>query len=414
MTPRAIGSAIEIWERWQLKGDTLPLDRIVNEEVRTRRYLNSRERRWVTDTLYLCVRLKTRQETICTTMGLPITPENLIRSTLLENDTEEGQQAYRQAVAQLPTPSEPSAYLRTTLSFPEFMAQELEAQFGEEAVAAGEALNTQAPTVLRINPLRTTRERVLQQIPTATPTTYSPYGVVLSKREPVQNLPYYKEGWFEVQEESSQLAVLFAGVKPDQTVVEVGAGGGGKSVALACEMRNRGKIFALDTSELRLNALEKRLPRACVKIVQAVTLKADPNGAWHNNPWLIGGRHAETADVVFLDAPCTGSGTLRRNPDKKWFGTEVAPYLPIQRTLIKQSSRLVKRGGRLCYVTCAFERAQNEEIVEEFLQSEEGAEFSLEALPPRLALFESNGYFRTWAHTHGLDAFFGARLIRKE
>ena len=412
MTPRATTAAIEIWEKWQAQGATLPLDRIVNEEVRARKSLNSRERRWLTDAIYRNVRLLTRQEALCKTMGMEVTAESLIRLWEMET-SREPQEELVKALAQLPAKTDPAGYLRTTLSYPEALAKELEVLLGDEAVAAGEALNEQAPTVIRVNSLKSKRERVLKQVEGSYPTNYSPWGVVLPKREPIQGIPGYREGRFEVQEEASQLAILFAEAKPNETIIEIGAGGGGKTLGLAAAMENTGRIFALDTSATRLASLEKRLPRAGVTIVQTVQLTANEMGVWGSAPWSVGGKYERGADCVFIDTPCTGSGTLRRNPDKKWFGAEVGNYPRLQSILLEQGSHLVRRGGRLCYITCALERSQNEKIVEAFLQSPAGKDFKLDGVPASLALFAEGKYFRTWAHRHGLDLFFGAKLRRK-
>ncbi len=415
MTPRATTAAIEIWEKWQAQGATLPLDRIVNEEVRARKSLNSRERRWLTDAIYRNVRLLTRQQALCKIMGMEPTAESFLRLWDMETSYDPlKQEEMKAAMAQLPTKEEdPAGYLRVTLSFPEAMASEIEALVGDEAVEAGEALNEQAPTVLRVNSLKSKPDRVLKQVEGSFPTEYSPWGVVLAKRVPIQGIPGYKEGRFEVQEEGSQLAVMFADAKPNETVIEIGAGGGGKTLGLAATMNNTGKIFALDTSALRLASLEKRLPRAGVTIVQTVLLTANEQGVWTSAPWSVGGKYERGANCVFIDAPCTGSGTLRRNPDKKWFGGEIGNYPRLQSILLEQGSHLVKQGGRLIYITCALERSQNEDIVEAFLNSPAGKDFKLDAIPSELSAFAEGRYFRSWAHRHGLDLFFGARLRRK-
>lgn len=414
MTPRATASAIEIWERWQSQGAALPLDRIVNEEVRNRKSLNSRERRWLTDAIYRNVRLLARQQALCKIMGLEPNAESLLRLWDMETSRDpQAQEEMKAALAQLPTKEDPAGYLRVTLSFPEALASELEALLGDEALDAAEALNEQAPTVIRVNSLKSKPDRILKQVEGSFAAEYSPWGVVLAKRTPIQEIPGYREGRFEVQEEASQLAVLFAGAKPGETVIEIGAGGGGKTLALAATMNNTGKIFALDISAARLASLEKRLPRAGVTIVQTVQLTAKEEGGWSSAPWSVGGKYERGANCVFIDAPCTGSGTLRRNPDKKWFGGEIGDYPKLQSALLEQGSHLVKQGGRLVYITCALERSQNEAIVEAFLDSPAGKDFKLDAIPSELADFATGRYFRSWTHRHGLDVFFGARLRRK-
>ncbi len=256
---------------------------------------------------------------------------------------------------------------------------------------------------------------------------------------------------------------------PDQRVVEVGAGAGGKTLVLAAMMQNRGYLLALDTNATRLEELNRRAERAGVTCVETVHTNADMTGTWQpssaarrtiNRMW---GR----ADCVLVDAPCTGSGVLRRSPDVKWRDLDLAVMLQLQRTLLAQAALMVTPGGHLIYVTCAFEREQNEAIIEMFLEEEQGRQFVVEAirqrlmaaceraaglalLPPslrskrarRAAIGQggernsdavANGpavtvdastaktnlaelidgpYLRTWPHRHGLDAFFVACLRR--
>jgi 16S rRNA (cytosine967-C5)-methyltransferase len=414
MTPRALTSAIEIYERWQTEQKTTPLDRVMNAEVRSRRFLNSRERRWVQAIVYTTVRLLQRQKTLCEYLSLPETPENLIRLTAAAQGETEllpvSKEVWEVAWNRLPTPQNAADYLRTTLSFPDHLATELEALLGKEALAEADALNEQAPTTLRVNTLRVSREKAIAQLNEAIPTPYSPWGIVLPKREPLANLPGYESGWLEVQEEASQMVALLSEVKPGEKVLEVGAGGGGKTLALAAMMENRGKIYALDTAKARIDEMTRRVRHAGVKCVTPLHVGTDSSGYWKGTEKAL----PRDFDTVFIDSPCTGSGILRRNPDTKWRVVDEKVFTTRQAALLEQSSHYVRTGGRLCYVTCALERSQNERIVEAFLKSEAGASYTLEPVPEAFASFSHNGYFRSWAHRHNLDAFFMARLLKKE
>jgi 16S rRNA (cytosine967-C5)-methyltransferase len=453
-SPRAFTAATEIYTRWEAERERTPLDRVVGAEFRSRRYLNSSERRWIAAVVYDSVRYLRRLTTLLHQHDLPDTPENRLRLGI-----DEGVPAFRRSgvpenaspLQSILTPQHPNTLtpntklperrdaLREILSFPDVMAEELEALLGTEAIEAGEAFNRQAPTTLRVNTLRTTRANVEQRLPEATPTRYSPWGLELPKRVNIFDLPGFREGHFEIQEEASQLAALLTDAQPGQTVVDVGAGAGGKTLALAALMQNHGRIVALDTSPVALNELDKRAARAGVGIHQSCLLTADEAGLWQLSGVSLRNRNRllRTADCVLLDAPCSGSGVIRRSPDAKWRSVDSAALERLQQNLLLQGCELVAPGGVFIYVTCAFERSQDEAIVERFLESPAGREFILEPVLPRLqAAFRRTAplhgdaptveaietdvlqalvtgpYLRTWPHRHGLDSFFAACLRR--
>ncbi len=449
---RAIHAAIEIYARWQEERERTPLDRVVGAEFRSRRYLNASERRWAAEALYGSVRFMRRQTHLLSTLGRPDTPETRLR---LWAEQDAGDETVQAAFDSLPGPGMPRDYLRITLSFPDDMANALESMLGSEAATAGAALNAQAPTTLRLNPLRSDRQRVRTAIPELTPTHFSPWGLELPQRVNIFDLPGYRAGWYEVQEEASQLAALLTDVQPGQMVVDVGAGAGGKTLPLAALMENKGRLVALDVALPRLEELQERAQRAGVSKMEIIELDANAEGIWRRDgearKLLLGLTAA--ADHVMLDAPCTGSGVLRRSPDAKWRLHDSSALTRLQRTLLAQASLLVAPGGFLHYITCAFEREQNEAIIEAFLASSEGKGFAVAPVAPhlfaacqraeqmakqapltrrhreegavpapatpnpalqkRLAPLTEGPFLRTWPHRHGLDAFFGATLQRK-
>lgn len=448
---RAIHAAIEIYTRWQEERDRTPLDRVVGAEFRSRRYLNASERRWTAEALYGSVRYLRRQRRLLEILGREDTPETRIR---LWAEADAGDETVLAAFDKLPDTSTPREYLRITLSFPDDMATSLEDLLGMQAIAAGKAFNGQAPTTLRLNPLRADRQRVRTALPAVTPTQFSPWGLELPHRVNIFDQPGFRAGWYEVQEEASQLAALLTNVQPGQTVVDVGAGAGGKTLALAALMENRGRLVALDIALPRLEELQDRAHRAGVSKMEIIELEANAEGIWRRDgearKVLLG--LTGSADHVLLDAPCTGSGVLRRSPDTKWRLTDRPVLARLQSTLLAQSSLLVAPGGYLHYITCSFEPEQNERIVEAFLASAEGKEFSIvpvagrllaacgraeqmakqpprarrnqeEATPKppapsaemkqRFAPLTEGSFLRTWPHRDGLDAFFGATLQRK-
>jgi len=259
----------------------------------------------------------------------------------------------------------------------------------------------------------------------------------MAGRVNVHDLPVFREGWFEVQEEASQLVALLTNATPGQTVVDVGAGSGGKSLALAAMMRNQGILLAADSAPERLARLQDRARRAGAEIIRPLELTASDDGVWQ-----LSGRKQRSlsrfvgkADCVLVDAPCSGSGVLRRSPDLKWRSQDLAQIARLQLLLLQQSAPLVAASGRLVYATCAFEREQNEAVIETFLKTEAGREFEVEPPLPRLVqsiraasaangrdpavttdTFESlasGSFLRTWPHLHNMDAYFMASLVRK-
>ncbi|HLK56542.1 MAG TPA: RsmB/NOP family class I SAM-dependent RNA methyltransferase [Chthonomonadaceae bacterium] len=405
---RALNAAVLLYTRWETERERSPLDRVVAGFFRSRRDLNSRERRWISEAIYGCVRFLRRQTLLLEASHLADTPENRIR--LWAEPALPG--------SPLPTPDTPRDYLRITLSFPDALADELEALLGPEALTAAAAFNTQAPTTLRVNTLRTTRARVLDTLEGATPTRYSPWGVVLAHRVNIYDLPGFREGWYEVQEEASQLVALSTNVQPGQIVVDVGAGAGGKTLALAALMQNQGRIVAVDSSAERLEELEKRAARAGATCIETCVVPTDTSGCWQpeGRAKRTLNRLAQAADCVLVDAPCTGSGVLRRSPDAKWRTFDLDAMTAHQQMLLTQAASLVRTEGTLLYATCAFERRQNEEVAASFLTSAPGAVFQVEALciPGTEGLHTSaSPYLRTWPHRHGMDAFFAVCLKRR-
>ncbi len=433
-SPRALLAAEEILGRWMAEGEDGALDRLVQAEMRQRRSLNSSERRWIGDTVFGAVRFFRRQTWTLGHSGLETGARQRIE--LWAKESCGGENKDSQPV--LPGLERPAEYLRETLSYSDEMAAALEETLGTEALPAAEALNLQAPTTLRVNPLRTTRGRVLRSIPGSLRTRFSPWGVEIEGRANIHELPGFRDGWFEVQEEASQLVALLTDARPGQTVIDVGAGAGGKSLAIAAMMGNIGLILAADTSQERLTRLEQRAERAGAKAIRPLLLNADAEGRWQLSATKqrTVGKLGGTADCVLVDAPCSGSGVLRRSPDAKWRKTDHTQFAKLQALLLEQSAGFIAPEGCLIYATCAFETAQNEEVIAQFLASEAGAAFEVTPALPRLEqainrlapsaesgaivpttteleALVSGPFLRTWPHRNGLDAFFAACLVRR-
>lgn len=257
--------------------------------------------------------------------------------------------------------------------YPEWLDASMARLFGEGRAAEGAALAAPAPLDLRVNTLKATRDKLiaalsespkLSEAPQATP--YAPDGLripwTLGRSFPYASEQSFVKGWFEVQDEGSQLAALLCGVEPGMQVADVCAGGGGKTLALAALMQNTGQIFAHDIDGARLAPLKPRLDRAGVRNAQ-IRAPMRTQDALAD----LKGR----MDVVLVDAPCTGSGTWRRSPDSKWRlrPNALARRLDEQRRALALAAPLVKPGGRLVYVTCSVLPDENEDQISTFLKS---------------------------------------------
>ncbi len=298
---------------------------------------------------------------------------------------------------------------------PEWLEPYLERVFGLGLEREMAALNAPAPIDLRVNLLKADRQTVRLALAAegvaATPTPWSPLGLRLAARAPLSGLQAFKDGLFDVQDEGSQIAALLAGARPGMRVVDFCAGAGGKTLALAAGMGNRGKLVACDVSARRLERAGLRLRRAGVGNVERRVLSSE------NDKWVK--RHAGGFDLVFVDAPCLGAGTWRRNPDAKWRARpeDLAELALRQQQILRSAARLVKPGGRLIYATCSLLREEDAAQAEAFLAAL--PDFAL--LPAARAWAETIGgafpggddYLFLTPARHGTDGFFVAIFERR-
>jgi len=303
---------------------------------------------------------------------------------------------------------------------PEWLWPAFSAQFGDRAVAEGEAMARRAPADLRVNTLKATREKVLKALASfgAEPCLISPIGIrvpppVGAQRTPnLQAEAAFQAGWFEIQDEGSQIAALLSGAGPRKQVLDLCAGAGGKTMALAALMQNTGQLYAYDHDRNQLKPIFERVKRAGVRNLQV--LRAGDEAAVD----ALGPRF----DVVLADAPCTGTGTWRRRPDAKWRlkPEALTARQAEQRTVLKRAAALVKPGGRLVYVTCSLLPEENTEQIARFL--EEYPAFTMVPVAglwdaasgelPQSADGRSDSLLLTPGQ-HGTDGFFIAALTRK-
>lgn len=309
-------------------------------------------------------------------------------------------------------------------NYPEWLEAHMVRAFGEARIEEGRALAARAPLDLRVNTLKADREKALRQLEhlKAEATLWSPLGIRVpllddGRGPPVQSEPAYLKGLVEVQDEGSQLAALLAGAAPGEQVIDLCAGAGGKTLALAAAMGNRGQIFAYDSDIRRLKHIYDRLERAGVRNVQV----RSPKGRHDAVLTDLDGR----ADLVLVDAPCTGTGTWRRNPDAKWRlrPGALAERNKAQDAVLEAAAPLVKAGGRLAYITCSFLSEENEDRIAAF--REKHPQFvpvtatlatiaaGLPGLGAEASANGGNGLLLTPART-GTDGFFITILKRND
>lgn len=283
----------------------------------------------------------------------------------------------------------------------------------KEIVALGRSMMNPAPLDLRVNAAKGKRDAIMGQLQkggmVCTATPFSPIGIRLETKISLAQHPAFLEGFVEVQDEGSQLLGLLMEAKRSEMVVDFCAGAGGKSLLLGAAMASTGRVYAFDVSEKRLTNLGPRLKRSGLSNITPQKIDSENDARIK--------RLAGKIDRVLVDAPCTGLGTLRRNPDLKWRQTDqgVKELNVKQAAILKSASRLVKAGGRLVYATCSFLPEENEQIVTEFLT----AHTNFKLVPAstvitrlKIPLKDMGEYFRLSPQQHGTDGFFAAVMER--
>jgi 16S rRNA (cytosine967-C5)-methyltransferase len=392
-----------------------PADAIVSDYFRKHRQLGVRERHTLAETAYTVLRKRLLFQHLAQS-GKGEQARRLVLLGWQGNDAflkaalvdSEAQWLIRSAAVDLTALPEK---LRHNL--PDWLAQRLQTELGDEFWPLIDALNGPATLDLRVNSLKAKRDAMRTELAAAsveaTDTEFSPWGLRVHGRPALHKLDIFLRGDLEVQDEGSQLLALLTGAKRGEMVVDFCAGAGGKTLALGAAMRNTGRLYAFDTSGHRLAALKPRLARSGLSNVHPVQIA-------HERDDRIK-RLAGKIDRVLVDAPCSGVGTLRRNPDLKWrqSAESVAEMQIKQMAILSSASRLVKPGGRLVYGTCSFLREENETVAEAFLQDAAGrfkvvqAEHILaEAHVVDATRLVHGEHLRLWPHRHSTDGFFAA------
>ncbi|MBU6258616.1 MAG: RsmB/NOP family class I SAM-dependent RNA methyltransferase [Burkholderiales bacterium] len=392
-----------------------PADSVVSAFFRKHKALGMRERHALAETAYGVLRRRLLYQNFAQSGKGPLERRLALLAwqggdSFLRAATNEAEQAWLANIARIDVATLPEK-LRHNL--PDWVATPLQAALGDEFWPLVEALSTPAPLDLRVNTVKARREEVQQALAAAgydvAPTPYSPWGLRVQGKPALHQQEVFKQGWVEVQDEGSQLLALLLDAKRGEMVVDFCAGAGGKTLALGASMRNTGRLYAFDVSGHRLDALKPRLARSGLSNVHPAQIA-------HERDDRIK-RLAGKIDRVLVDAPCSGLGTLRRNPDLKWRLSPQAlgELAAKQGAILGGAARLLKSGGRLVYATCSLLEAENEAIAESFTAAQRG---SFEVLPALQALegarveraadIVAGPYLRLWPQRHETDGFFAA------
>ena len=397
-----------------------PADGVVSDFFRQHRTLGTRERHSLAETTYTVLRERLLYQHLAQSgkgemeRRLAILAwqgnEGFLRAAL--TDTE---QQWLAQVSQVDRSALPEK-LRHNL--PEWLATTLQAALGDQFWPLVASINAPAPLDLRVNTFKVKRDDAMAAFQAegidAQPSPYSPLGLRIQGKPALHKLDVFMRGDVEVQDEGSQLLALMVGAKRGEMVMDFCAGAGGKTLALGAEMRNTGRLYAFDTSGHRLASLKPRLARSGLSNVFPAQIAHERDDRVK--------RLAGKLDRVLVDAPCSGLGTLRRNPDLKWRQTpqSVAELQVKQAAILASAARLLKPGGRLVYATCSLLDVENEGIAQAFT-SERTADFKV--LPAAEALAKAHvsepeslvrgDYLRLWPHVHATDGFFAAVWERR-
>jgi len=419
MTPAArLQSAIEVLEA--LQDTDKPADRFLRDWFRARRYAGSKDRAAVAERVFAVLR---HRASLAWRMH-DERPRSLVLASLVAEDCEfelidslfSGtgygppplDESERAAIAS-PGADPPPVWVQG--EFPEFLEQELARSLGDALLDEMHAMCGRAPIDLRTNTLKATRDDVIAELRdkgfAVEPTPYAPHGIRIIRHEGASALSRtraYLEGRFEFQDEAAQIASLLCAAQPGEQILDLTAGAGGKALALAASMNNEGQILARDNDAGRLSQLAPRAARAGVTIIREELAEADPPAA--------------SFDAVFVDAPCSGSGAWRRQPELKW-RLKAERLLELQATqdqLLDQAAAATR--GRIVYATCSLLACENSDRVTAFLARHPAFRIAKSAAiwreatglapPPGM-----DDFFRATPHATGTDGFFAAVLVRR-
>lgn len=306
----------------------------------------------------------------------------------------------------------PEQYLAAFYSHPLWLVKKWIKIFGyEETKALCSADNELPPLTLRVNTLKISRDEMMREFVSdgfaPEVTKFSPDGIVLnSSAAPVQKTDFFENGFLRIQDEAAQLVSFLMNPKGGNTILDACAGSGGKATHLAAILKNKGKILAIDRNAEKIAELKQESARLGISILDAQT--GDLSTGLQET-------FRENFDDVFVDAPCSGLGTLRRNPEIKWRTTEndLRNFVSVQKIILQNSSAAVKKGSYLIYCTCSLLPEENENVVDDFLKHNAGFSVYRKGSAINRELFDNRDFFHTYPHKHNMDGFFGAILKRQ-
>lgn len=406
----------------------VPLDKVVGDYMRNRRYIGSKDRSNVAERVYNIVRAHARLGWWLEKNKADDTPRNRVIAWLalgeqadlkrthdlldgsnyapeLLNSAEEKLASALEG-KELDHKDMPDA---VRAECPPQHEQALRDLFGDDFIPEMLAMQGNAPLDIRVNTFTADKEKVIGSLAKdgveVEETKYCPWALRCKDKAYLSKTKAFNKGWIDIQDEGSQLIAWLCGAEPGMQILDFCAGGGGKTLALAAAMQRKGRIVAMDNNSRRLEMGRRRYKKAGIADIVELRSLSDER----HRKWLK--RQKGTFDVVLVDAPCTGSGTWRRNPDTRW--TQIGPTLDelaiIQTEILEKAMKTVKPGGKLIYATCSLFAEENEAQVEKFLNDYD----DFEIVPVDENLNLGSPYMRLTPHRHGTDAFFTAILQRK-
>ncbi len=401
-----------------------PADSVISAFFRGRRYIGSKDRSAIAEQTYALLRAHARLGWWCEKAGMTNDPRSqalvwmMLNGTLREVVAElcsGGQYAPEplsqiefKALGQLAgrTLDHPDMPEAIRLECPEWAEEKLRASLGDHFAEEMLALLDSAALDIRINPLKGDREAIQKKLEEAeifsAPTPYSPFGLRVKGRPALASSALFQDGVVEIQDEGSQLLALMVDAKAGHQVVDFCAGAGGKTLAIAAMMNNKGRVIACDVLERRLKRAAERFRRAGLFNIETRPLSSE------RDPWVK--RHKEKFDRVLVDAPCSGVGVWRRNPDARWrvLGPSLDELVALQREILDSAARLVKPGGKLIYATCSLLNEENDQQIDHFLSTH--PDF---VLVPYEGVSISDRFLKLTPAKHHTDGFFGAAMVRQ-
>lgn len=426
MTPAGrIAAVIELLQ--EVLDTPRPADTQASAYFRNRRFIGSKDRQAISNRFYRVMREYIRLSWWVKKAGAEVNARTLVIASLIlekEHNPESLDASFgsdkfapvalskqeKKMAEQLFGNSlmSPDMDLQTRTECPDWAYESLKNALGDRFEDELNAMLTPAPLDIRVNSLMADRNEVLEYLKEegleAEAGKISPWSIRLFGRPPISQYTIYQDGVIEIQDEGSQMVALVADPKPGEQVVDFCAGAGGKTLALGAMMNNKGRIIAMDVLGKRLDRARERFRRAGLHNIETRALSSE------RDKYVK--RHVGSFDVVLVDAPCSGTGTWRRDPDKRWrqLGPGLSSLVPLQTSILESASRMVKKGGRLVYATCSLLPEENDNQIRDFLKRH--PEFEIKRIGDTLKMDGAGDFLHMSPARHNTDGFFAAVLIR--